>query len=158
MVVARRGNGDAQQVLVFVYRLDDCAQEQQELGVFVGGFAGLQQVYAGIGGDGPVVVLAAAVDTVEGLLVEQAHQAVALGHLAHHLHGQLVVIGGDVGGGEDGGHFVLGGGNLVVLGLGQNAQFPQLIIQLLHKGSHSGLDGTEVVVIQLLPLGGLGTV
>ena len=90
--------------------------------------------------------------------MEQAHQTVALGHLAHHFHGQLVVIGGDVGGGEDGGHFVLGGGNLVVLGLGQNAQFPQLVIQLLHKGGHSGLDGAEVVVIQLLPLGGLGAV
>jgi hypothetical protein len=128
--------GVAEQVGVLIDSLDDGGQEDQELQVLHGGVARVQQVLVG-GGHGPVVVLAAAVDAVEGLLVEQAHQAVALGHLAHHLHGQLVVVGGDVGGGEDGGHFVLGGGNLVVLGLGQNAQLPQLVIQLLHKGAGS---------------------
>ena len=48
------------------------------------------------------------------------------------------------------------GGHLVVLGLGQDAQLPQLFIQLFHKGSHTGLDGAVVVVLQLLALGGLG--
>ena len=157
MIVAGGGNGDPQQILVFIHSLDDGAEEQQELGVFIGGLPGLQEVHAGVRGDGPVVVLTAAVDPVEGLLVEQTHQAMALGHLAHHLHSQLVVVRGNVGGGEDGGHFMLGRGHLVVLGLGQDSQLPQLLIQLLHKGGDSGLDGTEVMVIQLLALGGLGT-
>ena len=89
--------------------------------------------------------------------MEQAHQAVAVGHLLHGLHGQLVVVAGGVGVGEDGRHLVLGGGNLVVLGLGVDAQLPQLFVEILHKGGDPGLDGAEVVVIQLLPLGGLGT-
>ena len=65
-------------------------------------------------------MLAGAVDPREGLLVKQAHQAVPGGHLLHDLHGQLVVVGGDVGGGIDGGKLVLGGSHLVVLGLGKD--------------------------------------
>ena len=156
MVVARGGHGDAQQILVFVHGLDDGAQEQQELGVLIGGGAGIQQVHPGVGGDGPVVVLAGAVDPVEGLLMEQAHQAMALGNLLHHLHGQLIVVGCDVGGGEDGSQLMLGWGHLVVLGLGQDTQLPQLVVQLLHVGCHPGLDGAEVMIVQLLTLGGLG--
>ena len=67
VVVAGRGHRDAQQVLIFVHALDNGRQEQQELGVFGGFLAGVQQVLAGVCGDGPVVVLAAAVDPIEGL-------------------------------------------------------------------------------------------
>ena len=66
------------------------------------------------------------------------------------------MVGGDVGGGVDGGQLVLGGGHLVVLGLGQDAQLPQLVVQVGHVGGHPGLDGAEVVVVHLLALGGLG--
>ncbi len=52
---------------------------------------------------------------------------------------------------------MLGGGDLVVLGLGQDAQLPQLLIQVSHEGGNSGLDHTKVVVIHFLTLGGLGT-
>ena len=79
-----------------------------------------------------------------------------VGHLLHDFHGQLVVVGGDIGGGVDGGQLVLGRGHLVVLGLGQNAQLPKLVVQLCHIGRHSGLDHAEVVVVHLLALGGLG--
>ena len=61
-----------------------------------------------------------------------------------------------VGVGVHRGELMLGGSHLVVLGLGQHAQLPQLLIQIVHEGRHTGLDGTEVVVVQLLPLGGLG--
>ena len=155
MVVARRGHGDAQQVLIVVHSLDHRAQEQQELGVFKGRGARVQQVHAVAGGDGPVVVLAGAVDPTEGLFVQQAHHAVAVGDLLHQLHGQLVVVGGDVGGGEDRRQLVLGRGHLVVLGLGQDAQPPQLVVQLLHERLHPGLDDAVVVVLQLLALGRL---
>ena len=57
------------------------------------------------------------------------------GDLAHDLHGQLVVVDGDVGGVEDGRQLVLARCNLVVLGLGGHAQLPQLLVQLLHERS-----------------------
>ena len=101
-------------------------------------------------------MLAAAVDPIEGLFVEQADQTVLGGHVFHGLHGQLVVVSGNVGGGEDGGQLMLGGGHLVVFGFGQNAQLPQLFVQVFHKGGHPGLDSAKVVVLQLLALGGLG--
>ena len=88
--------------------------------------------------------------------MEQADQIVPGGHLLHPLHGQLVVVGGDVDGGVDGGQLMLGGGHLVVLGLGQNTQLPQLAVQIGHIGGHPGLDGAKIVVVHLLPLGGPG--
>ena len=101
-------------------------------------------------------MLAGAIDAGKGLFVQQAHQAVAVCHLLHHLHHQLVLVAGGVGVGVDGGHLVLGGGHLIVLGLAEHAQLPQLLVQILHIGGHPGTDGAEVVVLQLLALGGLG--
>ena len=87
--------------------------------------------------------------------MEQAHQSVAVGHLLHHLHHQLVLVAGGVGVGVDRGHLMLGGGHLVVLGFAEHAQLPQLLIQILHIGGDPGPDGAIVVVVQLLSLGGL---
>ena len=53
---------------------------------------------------------------------------------------------------------MLGGGGLVVLGLGHDAELPQLLVQLLHKGLHARLDGAEIVIVQLLALGRAGAV
>ena len=50
---------------------------------------------------------------------------------------------------------MLAGSTFVMLGLGQNAQAPQLLIQVLHEGGYAGTDGAEVVVIQFLTLGRL---
>ena len=86
--------------------------------------------------------------------MEQAHQSVAVGHLLHHLHHQLVLVAGGVGVGVDRGHLMLGGGHLVVLGFAEHAQLPQLLIQILHIGGDPGPDGAIVVVVQLLSLGG----
>ena len=78
------------------------------------------------------------------------------GHLLHDFHGQLVMVAGSVGIRVDRSCLVLGGGHFVVLGLGENPQLPQLLIQFLHVGCHPGLNGAEVVVLQLLAFGGLG--
>ena len=51
-------------------------------------------------------------------------------NLLHHFHGQLVVVGCDVGDGENRGKLVLCGGNFVVLGLGEDAELPQLLVQI----------------------------
>ena len=50
---------------------------------------------------------------------------------------------------------MLSRGYLVVLGLRQDAESPERLIQILHIRGHSGADGTEVMVLQLLPPGGL---
>ena len=155
MVVARGGDGGAQQVGVVVNSLDDSGQEHHELQVLHRGVAGIQQVFV-LDANGPVVVFTAAVDALERLLVLQADQAVLVGDLLHHLHRQQVVIDGDVGGVVDGGQLMLTGGNLIVLGLGGDAQLPQLLVQLLHKAGDDGADGAEVVLLQLLALGGGG--
>ena len=101
-------------------------------------------------------MLTAAVDPLKGLFVQQAHQPVLGGHVLHGLHGQLVVVRRNICRGEDGGQLVLGRSHFVVLRLGQNPQLPQLLIQILHKLCHPGLDGAKVVVVQLLALGSFG--
>ena len=78
VVVAGEGHRGPEKVLVVVHTFDEGRQKQQELGVLPGGGAGLEQIFARVGGEGPVVVLAGAVDAREGLLMEQAHQSVAV--------------------------------------------------------------------------------
>ena len=102
-------------------------------------------------------MLAAAVHALKRLLVLQADQTVLGCDLLHQLHGQQVVVDGNVGGVEDGSQLMLAGSNFVVLGLGGNAQLPQLFVQFLHKLGDLGTNDTEVVLFQLLTLGRGGT-
>ena len=83
----------------------------------------------------------------------QTDQTVLRSDLLHQLHGQQVVVDGDIGGVEDGGQLMLAGSDLVVLGLGRNTQLPQLFVQLLHERGNFGADDAEVVLFQLLTLG-----
>ena len=57
----------------------------------------LQHIDAGVGGQGPVVVLSGAVDALERLFMEQAGKAAAAGYLFHGLHDDLVVVHCQVG-------------------------------------------------------------
>ena len=113
-----RRHADAQHILIIIHRLDHRAQEEQKLCVLGRRLAGLEQVHAGVGGQGPVVVLAGTVDAGKRLFVQQADHAVARGHLLHDLHRQLVVVGSDVAGREHRRKLVLRGRHFVVLGLG----------------------------------------
>ena len=156
MVVARRGCGDAQKILMLVHGVHHRGEEEQKLHVLRRGLARLEQVHARVRGQGPVVVLAAAVDAGKGLFMEQADKTVLDGDLFHHLHGQLVVVGGDVDVGKHRGQFVLRGRGFVVFGAGEHAQFPQFLVQLAHEGRDARLQRAEVLVVHLLPLGGAG--
>ena len=135
-------------------QLDNSGQEQDELGILARVLARLEQVLAPIGGNGPVVVLAGAVYALERLLMQQAGEAMLLRDGTHDLHGQLVVVGRDVGGGDTA-HLVLARCDLVVLGLGEDAQLPQLLVELLHESSYTRTECAEVVIIHFLTFGGI---
>ena len=155
VIVAREGDGAAQKLLILIHALDERGEHQQEHGVLARRLAGGEEVFASVGRERPVNVLARAVDAREGLFVQQAHKVVALGDLFHRLHDELVLVARGVGVGVDGGHLVLAGRDLVVLGLGEYAELPQLLVQLLHVSAHARAEGAEVVVVQLLTLGRL---
>mmetsp|Transcript_4980 Transcript_4980/g.12376 ORF Transcript_4980/g.12376 Transcript_4980/m.12376 type:complete len:203 (-) Transcript_4980:737-1345(-) len=100
--------------------------------------------------DGPVVVLAVAVDALEGLLVEEHVQAVEIGELLHELHAEHVLVHRHVGHGEDGGKLVLAGRNLVVVGGHGDAEEEELLLHSLEVVRHRGGDLTEIVGVGLL--------
>ena len=101
-------------------------------------------------------MLTAAVDSLERLFVQQAGESVPLGDLLHRFHGQLVVVGAHVGIGKHRRQLMLRGCHLVVLGLGKDTQLPQLAVEICHKRGHARLDGAEIMILQLLPLGRSG--
>ena len=140
---------------MLVHGGDEAGEEHQELQVVLGMRARLEQV-APVGRDGPVVVLARAVHVLEGLLVLQAGQAVVGGQQLELLHGEQVVVDGERALLEDGRELVLARRDLVVLGLCGDGELPQLVVELLHEGVHRGADGAEVVLLELLALGGRG--
>src|SRR5437870_3750506 len=72
------------------------------------------------------------------------------------LHGQHLVVGGQVGVLEERRDLVLAGGDLVVPGLDRHAQLEQLGLAVGHAGQHALVDGAEVLVLQFLALGRRG--
>ena len=153
MIVTGRSGSTTQEVLIFVHTLDKRSQEQQEPGILPGGLSGAEQIFSGIGSQGPVVVLTGAVYAGKGLFVEKTDQIVLGGTLFHDLHDQLVGIAGTVGGGVNGRHFVLARSSFIVFGLGQNTKPPKLFVQVLHVVGNSGTDGAKVMIFQFLTLG-----
>ncbi len=152
--VAQGGAGETQRLGVFVHSRNRRHQEGQKHLVLPLVLARLEQVDARVRDEGPVVMFAAAVDPVEGLLMQEAHKPVPVGHLAHHLHDELVVVGGDIGRGVDRGQLILCGSDLVVLGLGRNPKHPQLLVEFGHIFGHPLAHAGVILILQLLPLGG----
>lgn len=74
MIVARAGDAQAKQILILVHRFNDSRQEQQELRVLHRRRAGIQQVFALVGGNRPVVVFARTIHAVKRLFMQQADQ------------------------------------------------------------------------------------
>ena len=156
VVVSGGGNADAKHILIIVHRLDHRAEAEQKQRVLRRRLAGLQKIHAGVGPDGPVVVLAGAVDAGKGLFMQEADHPVAGGNALHGLHRKLVVVRRKVSVGENRRELVLRGSHLIVLRLGQHAELPELVVQVVHERLDAGLDAAEIVVIQLLSLGRLG--
>ena len=80
----------------------------------------------------------------------EAREAIVRRIEAHLFHGEQVLVDGAVGVGEDGRKLVLRGRDFVVLGLGCNAELPQIIVELFHEFVDRWADGAEVVLIELL--------
>ena len=71
MIIPGIRDGSAKEIGVQADRANGGREEGEELRVGVWRFARLEKVLAIVGGHGPVVVLARAVDAPEGLLVQQ---------------------------------------------------------------------------------------
>ena len=62
VIVSGRGHRCTEKILILIHGLDHRCQEKQELGAFMWTVTGIQEIIAGVGKHGPVVMLAAAVD------------------------------------------------------------------------------------------------
>ena len=144
-----------EQAVVFVDGRYGIDQEGDELQVLRSALAHTEEVHARIGTQRPVVVLARAVDPLEGLLVQQHPELMAAGDLVHDRHQQLVVVVGQVGLLVDRSQLELIGRHLVMSRLDGNAQFQALVLEILHEGHHTGRYGPEIVILELLVLGRL---
>ena len=148
---------DPQQAAVLVHRADDRGAEHEELGVVVRGVAGDA---AGCPRSAlpseKLTCLPEPLTPGERLLVEQALHAVLLGDRLEGRHQQLLVVGGHVGPLEHRRDLELAGRDLVVPGLGRDAELEQLALGVHHEAEHPLGDGAEVVVVELLALRRLG--
>ena len=151
--VRRTGDGGFQQSVVAVYGHQRIHYEGDETQVLFGQFAGCVEQDAGIRAQRPVVVLATAVDALEGLFVQQYAEAVVACHFTHQGHDEHVVVYRQVAFLEDRSQLELVGSHFVVTGLDGDAEFQRFDFQLLHESSHTAGDGPEVMVFQLLVLG-----
>lgn len=141
----------AEQVGVFVYRLNYRAESREEYRVFVRIRSGVEQVSVAVG-NRPVVVLARTVDSREGLFVQQAYQTVFFRHVAQNFHNHHVMVCRQVQLFEHGRDFELRGRNFVVARLCGNSDFPKLQIDVVHEIDDARLDCSEIVVFKLLVL------
>ena len=151
MVVAGRRHGHAQELLVIVDRLDDARQKHEEAQILHRVLARIEQVLLARG-NCPVVVLARAVDALEGLFMLQADKAVVAGEKLHLLHREQVLIDSAIRIRENRRKLVLRRSDLVVLGLRGNAELPQLVVELFHELVHRRANGAEVVLFKFLAL------
>jgi len=153
VIVARRGDRGAEQIAVVI----DCAQnrdqENQKLQILLRGPAGLEQIAALTIAYRPVVVFAAAVDAGEGLFMQEQGEIMAVGDALEDLHDEMVAVRPDIGLGVDRHDLELVRRHLVVARLGRDPHLVEFGLGVLHEGQHPLLDGAEIVVLKLLPLG-----
>ena len=151
-VVSCGGNGDAEKILVLVNRLYYGTHKEQERLVVFRLSSRFKQIFAGICGKSPVVVLSASVNSTERLFVKKAGKPVAFRHLLHNLHSKLVVVGCKVYIAVSRSKLVLTGGNLVMLCFCIDAELPKLGIKVVHKFGNTGAESTEIVILHFLTL------
>ena len=87
--------------------------------------------------------------------MQQHDKAVLPRDGVHLVHQQLVLVVGEVRLPVDGRQLELIGSHFVMSRLDRNAQFVSGDFQVAHEGRDTGRDGAEIMVIQLLVLGGV---
>ena len=155
VVVAGSRHAGQEQILVLLHRAHHRRAEEEEHQVVVRRVAGIHQVSVR-GSERPVDVLAAPVDSHEGLLVQEAHEAVAARVPFQHAHRQLLVVRRHVRVLVDRRHLVLSRRHLVVARLHRHAQAVQVHLDGLDVGQHSLVHRAEVVIVEFLPPRRLG--
>ena len=85
--------------------------------------------------------------------MEKHTEVMAACHLAYERHQQQVMVVGQIGLLEYRGKLKLVGGNLIVAGLGRDAETVALYLQVEHERLDTRRYGTEIVVLKLLVLG-----
>ena len=153
VIVAGAGHSGPQQAAELMHGADHGRAENQELGIGVRGFAGIKKRAQLRVADGIIDVLARAVDAAEGFFVQQAFQAVALGHVAQGGHDDVVVVHGQVAGLVERRDLVLAGGRLVVAGAHGHAQLVEFALHFHHAGQDALRNDPEILVAEFLPLG-----
>ena len=139
---------------MLVNRFQNTGQHQKELNIVMRGFAWVQQVNAIVCGDGPVVVLTGTIYPCKRLLMKETGHSVAAGHFLQSFHHKLIVIHCNIGFRINRRQFVLGRGHLVMLCLGADSQLPQFFIHIFHICCNPFPNGSEIVIIHFLALGG----
>ncbi len=155
MGIRRAGDGSFQQTVVLLDSSEHVHEEGDELQVALGILAGRQQLGALVSTERPVVVLAGTVHAVKRLFVEKDHKTVLAGDEVHQVHHDLVLVVGEVGLTVDGREFELVRSHLVVTGLDGNTQPMAGDLQVTHESGHARRNGGEIMVVELLVLGGI---
>ena len=112
--------------------------------------ARIKHIYAVIRCKRPVVVLTGTVDTCERFFMEQAFQPMLARNSLQCLHYDLVVVYCNVCLCIDRSQLMLCRSHLIVLCLCRNSDFPQLLVDILHKRRNSLTDCSEIVIVKLL--------
>src|SRR2546423_1774462 len=84
-------------------------------------------------------------------------EAMSQSNLPHNLHRQLIVVGGNICFFKNRRTFKLAWSHLVMTSLQRNAQFIKFVLYFGHKGLGPSGNTTEVMILQLLPLGGMAS-
>ena len=137
--------------------LDDVDEESQELQVGAGVIPRRQQVLFMAGRQRPVVVLSASVEPGKGFFPKQDPESMLDRDLLHQVHDQQIMVDCYVGFLEHRGALVLPRGDLVVTGQDGDPKLEGFQLELLHEILNTYWNGTEVVIVHLLPLGRLAT-
>jgi len=87
------------------------------------------------------------------VLVKKAHEVMAKRHFLHGLHHKLVVVRRDIGRGKDRRHFHTERAQPRCAWSWTRFHLPEFDIQVLHERGNAVLDRSEILVLELLPLG-----
>ena len=97
-------------------------------------------------------MLSGAVYSIERLLVEKALKAMVVCYPLQGLHDQLVMVDFDIYLFVDWCQFMLCRCDFIMLGLCRDSELPELDIHIVHESADPLTDGSEVMVVHLLPL------